>query len=231
MKIKSTDRIIHWLIIIAIPFLITTAMVRILMAWDTPSYPEFAYPRIASDRFGFTDAERLDLANATMAYLRRSEPADEVIYLLEELRLPNSDKPLYTVTEVGHMLDVKIVADAFSRVMWIMGIIVVGGSAFLMIRPLTRPLGALALKRGGMYTAVIVIAVIILIGVAWNFIFALFHNILFPPGTWTFAYSDSLIRLFPEQFWFMFGLLWTVGILLDGVILGIIGHFLHKKWS
>ena len=231
MENKLITRIVHWLIIIAIPFLLTTAAVRILMAWDTPSYPEFAYPRIAPDQFGFTDAERLDLANATMAYLRRSEPADEVIYLLEELRLPNSVKSLYTTTEIGHMLDVKIVADAFSRVMWITVVIIVGGATFLFARPETRSLGALAIQRGGKYTAVIVITVIIFIGIAWNLVFTLFHNILFPPGTWTFAYSDSLIRLFPEQFWFMFGLLWTGSILLGSILLGIVGSHLHKKWT
>ena len=27
------------------------------------------------------------------------------------------------------------------------------------------------------------------------------HDLLFPPGTWIFPFSDTLIRLFPEQFW------------------------------
>ena len=42
--------------------------------------------------------------------------------------------------------------------------------------------------------------------------------------------SDSLIRLFPEQFWFEFGVLWTVGILVQGVILALVGYGL-QRWE
>jgi integral membrane protein (TIGR01906 family) len=35
----------------------------------------------------------------------------------------------------------------------------------------------------------------------FNFIFVLFHEIFFSAGTWSFLYSDTLIRLFPERFW------------------------------
>lgn len=30
----------------------------------------------------------------------------------------------------------------------------------------------------------------------------LFHELLFEPDTWYFPTSDTLIRLYPEQFWF-----------------------------
>ncbi|NDJ62146.1 MAG: DUF1461 domain-containing protein, partial [Chloroflexi bacterium] len=36
----------------------------------------------------------------------------------------------------------------------------------------------------------------------WDYFFTLFHNLFFESGTWQFLYSDTLIRLFPEQFWF-----------------------------
>jgi integral membrane protein (TIGR01906 family) len=38
--------------------------------------------------------------------------------------------------------------------------------------------------------------------VAWDTFFTAFHQLFFAGGTWVFAYSDTLIRLFPEQFWF-----------------------------
>jgi uncharacterized membrane protein len=78
---------------------------------------------------------------------------------------------------------------------------------------------------------VVVIAVIVLIGVSWNFVFVQFHEILFPPDSWTFYNSDSLIRLFPEKFWFDFGLIWTVSILLAGLLVGAIGFVLLRKKS
>jgi integral membrane protein (TIGR01906 family) len=216
-------------VVIAMPFLLTIAMMRLVIAWDSPSYPEFEYGRIAPDRYGFTLEERLELAEATLAYLRRPEPAGEVIFLLEDLRLPGTSDSLYSVEEIGHMIDVKNVADNFKRLMYVLGVLVVGGLVFLLARSDTRREGFKALLQGGRLTAVILLVMGLLVAVAWNFVFVQFHEILFPPGTWTFSFEDSLIRLFPEQFWFDFGLLWTGGIFVMGIIIWGIGYFLLRR--
>lgn len=229
MNNKTLITIIRWLAIIGLPFLLATFTVRVLIGWSSPGYPVFEYGRIAPDAYGFTGQERLDLANATLDYLQRPEPAEEVIYLLEDLRLPGTDQPLYNPDEISHMLDVKIIADAFKRLMWGLAVVVIGGLAFLLARPATRPLGYKTIMHGGLLTAAILIVVGLLIGLAWNFVFVQFHELLFPPGTWTFAYTDSLIRLFPEQFWFDFGVIWVIGILIQGVILAAIGYFLQRR--
>ena len=213
------------------PFLLAVFTVRSLIGWSSPGYPTFEYARIAPDAYGFTEQERIELANATLDYLQRPEPADQVIYLLEDLRLPGTDKPLYNTEEIGHMLDVKIIADAFKRVMWVLAVVVIGGLAFLLARSETRPLGYKTIMQGGLLTAAILVVVGVLIGVAWNFVFVQFHELLFPPGTWTFAYTDSLIRLFPEQFWFDFGVIWVAGILLQGVIWAAVGYWLMRQAS
>ncbi|MCA9951116.1 MAG: TIGR01906 family membrane protein [Anaerolineales bacterium] len=221
-------KIVRWVVVIAIPFLLTVGTVRLLISWESPSYPEWEYGRIAPDQFGFTPEERLHYADATLAYLRRPESSAETIYLLEDLRLPGGDLPLYNEREIGHMVDVKDVADSFVTVFWVLFSIVVGGLIVLFLRPQTRRQGALALWHGGLLTVIIVIAVMVFIGVAWGVAFTLFHNLFFNSGTWTFYYSDSLIRLFPEQFWFDFGLLWTGTILVSGVILAVIGYLLKR---
>ncbi len=226
---KAIVLIIRWLVIIAMPFLLTVFTVRAIIAWESPSYAEFEYPRIAPDAYGFTEQERLDLADATLDYLRRPEPAAETITLLEEMRLPGTDQPLYTEAEIGHMFDVKVVVDAFRRLLWGLTVIVVGGLIFLLARPETRHLGYKTIMQGGLLTAGILITVGLLIGLAWNFVFVQFHQILFPAGNWTFAYTDSLIRLFPEQFWFDFGVIWVGGILIQGIILAVVGYFLLKR--
>ena len=231
MNNNLLTNIIHWLAIIGMPFLLAVFTVRSLIAWNSPGYPGFEYPRIAPDAYGFTEQERLELANATLDYLQRPEPADEVIYLLEDLRLPRTERPLYNPEEIGHMLDVKNIADAFKRVMWLLAVVVIGGLAFLLIRPETRRLGYKTIMHGGLFTAALLVAIGVLLGVAWNFVFVQFHELLFPPGTWTFAYTDSLIRLFPEQFWFDFGVIWVAGILLEGVILAGIGYWLTRQTS
>lgn len=231
MESSTFVKIVRWIVAIAIPFLLTVGTVRLLIAWDSPSYPAFEYPRIPPDPYGFSLEERLQLADATLGYLRRPEPAEEVIYLLEDLRLPGTDEPLYNEREISHMVDVKVVSDAFLTAFWILTGVVAVGLIYLFARPFTRLEGARALLYGGVLTAVIVIAVMVFLGAAWSVAFTLFHDIFFPPGTWTFSYSDSLIRLFPEQFWFDFGLIWTGTILLGGALLALVGYLLRRAWT
>lgn len=228
---NTISNVIRWLVVVGTPFLLTVLTVRVLIGWNSPSYPAWEYGRIEPDSYGFTPAERLELAEATLDYLQRPEPASEVIYLLEDLRLPGTDQPLYNQAEIGHMLDVKIVADAFKTAMWVLLVVVAGGLIFLFARPETRYLGAKALFQGGVFTGVAVVVVMVFIGIAWSTFFTLFHDIFFAPGTWTFYYTDSLIRLFPEQFWFDFALLWTGSILLLGGLFVGVGYGLMKRWA
>ncbi len=221
----------RWIVVIAIPFFLTLGTLRILITWSSPSFPEFEYPRIGPDPFGLTEEERLDLAMANLDFLRRREAADEVIFLLEDLRLPGTNDPLFNQREIGHMLDVKKLVDTFKILTWVLAIVVIGGLIFLLVRPETRVEGYRALFHGGILTTVILLLMLVLILLSWNLVFTQFHEILFPPDTWTFNYSDSLIRLFPEKFWFDFGLLWTGAIFLEGIVLALIGYFLLRGRS
>jgi integral membrane protein (TIGR01906 family) len=226
---QITVKILRWGVVICIPFLLTLITLRVLIGWSNPSYPEFEYERIAADRYGFSTEDRLRFAEATLGYLRRSEPADETIYLLEELRMPDSDLPLYTQSEIQHMLDVKDLADTFKLLMWILLFIVAADLLLLFVRVEWRLEGYKALFQGGVLTVGILLVMLILILIAWSLVFTQFHELLFPPDTWTFNYSDSLIRLFPEQFWFDFGLIWTGLIFLEGVVVALIGYALLRK--
>jgi integral membrane protein (TIGR01906 family) len=222
-------KVVRWLVILAMPFVLTLGTLRIIILWEWPSYPSFEYERIAPDRFGFTPEERLELAEATLGYLRDSAVADEAIVLLEELTMPGSDEPLYNEREIGHMVDVKRLTDLFARLIWPMAITVIGGLLYLLLNQERRVEGYRAIMYGGLLTTGALLAVIVLIGISWSFVFTQFHEILFPPDTWTFYYSDSLIRLFPEQFWFDFGLLWTGAVFLEGVLLALLGYWMLRR--
>jgi integral membrane protein (TIGR01906 family) len=229
LKKINWAKIVRWVVVIAIPFLLTLGTLRLIILWDSPSYPAFEYGRIAPDRFGFTDEERLDLAVATLDYLRDSKPAEEAIVLLEELRMPGSDQPLYNEREIGHMLDVKELTDIFGRLIWLAAIVTVGGLLYLLLAAERRLEGYKAIMYGGLLTTGALLTVIILIGLSWNLVFTQFHEILFPPDTWTFSYTDSLLRLFPEKFWFDFGLLWTGAVFLEGLIVAGVGYLLLRR--
>jgi integral membrane protein (TIGR01906 family) len=226
LKNKTLLTIIRWLVILAMPFFLGLGAIRAIIAWD---YPGFEYPRIAPDQYGFTPEQRLELAHGTLDYLQRPEPADEVIYLLEDLRLSGTDRPLYNEAEIDHMIDVKNVADAMKRIAYIAGGIVLVGLAVLLVPRATRLFGWRTLMLAGLGTVIILGVIALSILIAWPIFFVQFHELLFPPGTWTFAYTDSLIRLFPEQFWFDIGVLISGVTLALGVLAALIGYAMTRR--
>jgi integral membrane protein (TIGR01906 family) len=219
--------LLRWLVVLAMPFFLGFTTIRLIVSEWYPRY-EYAKENFPADPFGFTQEERLELALVAVGYLRRPEAAEEVIYLLEEQQIPGTADSLYNEEEISHMVDVKHVTDAIRGISWIATVVVVGGLAVLLMRPETRPIGYQALYYGGVVTTVILLALALFILLGWSIFFVQFHELLFPPGTWTFARSDSLIRLFPEKFWFDLGVLLSVGTLLEGILVGAIGYWLVR---
>ncbi len=218
--------IVRWLVVVTMPFLLGLGMIRAVIAWD---YPGFEYKRIPSDLFGFTNEQRVQLAQGTLDYLQRPEPPSEVIDMLRDLRLPGSDRPLYNEREIDHMLDVKNLTDAIRRIAVAAAAIVGVGLAVLLVPRATRAYGWRTLFYGGLATVIALAVIALLILVAWPIFFVQFHELLFPPETWTFSYSDSLIRLFPEQFWFDFGVLVSVGTLVLGGLVTLVGWLMSRR--
>ncbi|HLF91577.1 MAG TPA: DUF1461 domain-containing protein [Anaerolineales bacterium] len=59
--------------------------------------------------------------------------------------------------------------------------------------------------------------------VAWQAWFVAFHEVFFAPGSWTFNYTHTLIRLFPEKFWFDAALTIASLSLTGGLLLALAG--------
>ena len=127
------------------------------------------------------------------------------------------------------MVDVKHVTDGIGRVRLVAAAIVILGLITLLWQPATRREGYRAILQGGITTTAILFALALFILVAWSVFFTQFHELLFPPGTWTFFYSDSLIRLFPEKFWFDLGVILSVGTLVEGILVAGLGYWLLRR--
>jgi uncharacterized membrane protein len=97
---------------------------------------------------------------------------------------------------------VKIVVQAALKV-WIasLGLLVVLGvvAGFTHLGETYRQ----GLARGGLLTVLLLGAVVLFALLAFGVIFVAFHEVFFAPGTWTFLFSDTLIRMYPEFFWRM----------------------------
>jgi integral membrane protein (TIGR01906 family) len=92
--------------------------------------------------------------------------------------------------------------------------------AALLARPQTRPQAAGALKSGALLTLALLVAVAALMLTSWEVFFTGFHELLFPPDTWTFPTSDTLIRLYPERFWMDVGMTMVGVVLAQAVLVG-----------
>ncbi|MFW6098100.1 MAG: TIGR01906 family membrane protein [Chloroflexota bacterium] len=240
---KTVAAVLQWLVILTMPFFLGFSAIETFVngaeLYVTYEYGKPGFPRDLQQVDPFTQAQlglepltqeqREELALVAVNYLQRPQPAEEVIFMLEEQRLPGADQPLYNEAEIGHMIDVKHVTDGIARLNWVAALIVLGGLALLLARSETRSLGYQALFRGGVATVLVLLFIGLFIVLAWSVFFVQFHELLFPPGTWTFAYSDSLIRLFPEQFWFDFGVLLSGFALLLGVAVTILGAYLRRS--
>lgn len=212
------------------PFFLGLGVITLIIS---PAYPTYEYGKASfpEDPYGFTQAQRLDLALVAVDYLSRFAPAEDVIHLLEDQTIPGTDQPLYNDREIGHMVDVKKVSDRLRLIGFFAGLIVIGGLIFLWATPTHRLDGHLALRNGGLLTTGVLFIIALFILLAWSIFFVQFHELLFPPGSWTFSYSDSLIRLFPEKFWFDIGVIISVGTLFIGLDVAALGWYLLRRAS
>lgn len=183
---------------------------------------EYRMPGFPADEYGFTRADRLRWAPYALAYLTNNAGTD----FLGNLQFDDGT-PLYNERELSHMEDVKIVTRGALNVFY-------GALAALALlglwsrRPGQWQAYRQGLKRGGwiMVGLAGAVGVIVLVGMFlipdlfWAF-FSGFHALFFEGDTWLFAYSDTLIRLFPMRFWqdtFLFAALIAV---LGGLGLGL----------
>jgi integral membrane protein (TIGR01906 family) len=219
---------IYWLVVLLMPLFLVLTSARILVTDWYPRY-EYAKPDFPADPYGFTQAQRLDLALACIHYLQRPEPPEQAFVLLAALRLPGTEDPLFDKFELSHMIDVKRLTDVLWRVHLLSGIVVAGGLIALLARRATRREGYAALYAGGLLTAGLTLALVLFVLLSWRTFFITFHDVFFPPGTWTFDWSDSLIRLFPDKFWFDAGTILTVSALVAGLIVAATGYVLKRR--
>ena len=106
--------------------------------------------------------------------------------------------PVFNTRERAHMADVR-------RIVVVFAVVVLAGILVLLlggIRWRGRAWFWGAVARGAAILAVGAVVIGAAFAFAFDQAFTLFHEILFPAGTWTFdPATDRLVQLFPDQFW------------------------------
>lgn len=209
-------RSLKLLIIMLTPVLIVLTAARLLA---TDQYLAFEYGKIGfpPDPFGFSQQQRFDLASSNIHYVRAHLPGDA----LSNQTLNGA--PVYNPREVSHMADVQAVFQSILRV-WQAAFLLLMFAGFALWKTGEREALASALQSGGLLTSGIVLSIALLALFAWQFWFETFHLFFFEPGSWLFSYSDTLIRLFPVEFWFDATLTISVFSLVGGLLPAFIGR-------
>jgi len=177
------------------PLLVTTALRVVANDWIVSF--EYDHGGVPVDRYGLTRHERGDLARAGLDSIR---PGGRGIALLGEARLPDGT-PAFNGRELRHMRDVRHAVDVAFRVQEIALLVVVVLGLVLTWRPATRR----AVPRGVQLGAAAMLLAAAVLGAtmmfAWDRFFVDFHGVFFEGDTWRFAQTDTLLRLYPDEFW------------------------------
>ncbi|HUF37236.1 MAG TPA: DUF1461 domain-containing protein [Anaerolineales bacterium] len=195
-----------WLVTIVTPFALILSAVRVML---TPAWVHIEYrmPRFPEDPYGFTLQDRMKWSLISLEYLLN----DEGIEFLSDQRFDDGAS-IYNERELRHMEDVKVVVRGALAVWWF-------SLAFLVLAGLLSKWGGwgaifrIGVLRGSWLTLGIVGVVMVFVILAFGVFFVYFHQVFFETGTWTFNFSDTLIRLFPMRFW-QDAFLWIGGLTL-----------------
>ncbi len=222
------------LLIILTPVVLTLTNVR-LMATHGFLEVEYRLPGFPPDFYGFTQADRLKWSKLTWDYAVNSAG----IEFLADLRFPEGQTAppescgdyttrdctyLYNDRELRHMVDVK---NAVRGALWVWG---VGGMLVLLSAGALYYFGERAALRAGLLWGagimlVFYLGIVVYIVVNFNALFVQFHQVFFESGTWTFLFSDTLIRLFPVRFWQVAFTFIGGASIVEAVLVGVWARF------
>ncbi len=203
-------------IVLAMPVVLIVMPIRVMMhpRWV---YWEYNRPGFPPDLFGFTLEERTRLAIIGV----ESIIGPRGVIVLREARLPDG-APAFNEREITHMQDVRVVSSGIYTAQVLLFLAAIVAAAILISRPETRALVPSALLKGAVLTLILLVAMVIFIGVGFNTFFVLFHRVFFSGDSWLFNISDTLIRLYPVQFWFDVAIAIGLSTIVEAIVLGIL---------
>lgn len=204
------QRIAQFLVVVLLPVLLILLSVRVVMS-EAYLRLEYQRPGFPEDLYGFSLDDRLHYGAYGIRYLVDNR---DISYLGD---LEIDGQTAFNADELQHMEDVQVVTRNAFYSLFLVGSIW-AGSLILILRERTAHQRARrALRWGGFLTVGLIVLASALVLIAWGFFFDSFHGVFFEDGTWQFSRSDTLIRLYPEQFWFdtsiAIGVLSVVGAL------------------
>lgn len=178
---------------LAFPVLLLGLGVR-LVATPAFLWLEYHRPGFPADHWGMSLAERMTYGSYGLDYIMNFAPPEYLGGLVDD-----RGGMLFTPAEVAHMHDVQGVIQWGFAIALLLLLLSALSCWYLHRRSPGSASGALFF--GSWLTVVLLVLCAVAAVFAWQWFFAVFHSLFFASGTWTFRISDTLIRLYPTQFW------------------------------
>ena len=207
---RTLSRVLQVLLAIFAPIVLLIAAIR-LVASPVFLWLEYRRPGFPADDFGFSTEDRTVYGSYGLDYLFNLSNSR----YLSELT-SGEGQALFTSEEVSHMHDVKVVMLITMLAGLVLGLACL---VFMIILARTRKGGIRrALFAGAVWLIVAMIGLAVVAVLGWEAFFAGFHSLFFADGTWTFYASDTLIRLYPNQFWIDAGIAIAALTLITAIV-------------
>lgn len=203
-------RVMQVLLAVFYPLILLVLAVR---AVTSPLFlwVEYNRPGFPGDGYGFSTDDRMTYGSYAVDYLSNWSGPRYLGGLVDQ-----SGERLFRDGEVSHMADVKaVILSTFGAgtLLILLGLVAV----IYLKRKHTG-----GVRRGLFAGSIVTLAVITGLGtlamLGWEQFFTDFHRIFFANGTWTFSLQDTLIRLFPGQFWMDAGIVIGALVLLASLV-------------
>ena len=130
------------------------------------------------------------------------------------------EEPLLDAEERSHMSDVSRLVQLLAGIA-IVGLVLALVTGALLRREPRRQGAIMLISAGGIGVVALLLAAVF--AVAFEPAFLLFHELLFPPGTYLFEPGSDLITLFPEGFWFDAALAAGASVIVVALVVSFIG--------
>jgi integral membrane protein (TIGR01906 family) len=183
------------LVAVSVPVILVVNGFRVL-ATDTFVEWELGRDGFPPDLYGFDTEQRTTLAKLG---LRSIEPGSEGIVLLERATLADGSSA-FGERELTHMRDVRTLFGAALRVQ-LVAVLAIVALGLLLWRTRLRAAVPAGLLAGSLATLAIAVLAVPVILLGFDGFFVRFHEIFFSGDSWEFSNADTLIRIYPEQFW------------------------------
>jgi len=217
---KIREQIVKVVFILSIPIVIILGVVRLVATEPYLSF-EYSKPGFPEDLFGFDRSMRIAHAADNIQFVTSKQSLDDLA------GQKHNNSLLYNFRELKHMLDVKNTYQTTLQVWYLMLAVSAVSGIALIARKEKRPDFASALRWGGALTVGLLMVIGLAAVLAWQGWFVVFHRLFFELGSWTFDVTDTLIRLFPEKFWY------DTALTLSGlsIVIGILTYWTGSRLS